>query len=172
MGQQNEFPIPPLDFTPISDCEWAEFSATAPEFIRDVKRRGRRRLGQKYEAQVHAWLKDKYGDDYMPSQWLRYKGADGRIRWCQTDGVLRIRDEHALVVVEVKYNHTDLAWWQLFRLYIPVLERVFHGYGYEFRGVEVCKWFDCAVRCPQPPRLRDSLAETKAGDFSVHIWSP
>lgn len=162
---------PPLDFLPLAHCEWAEFSDVAPDFIRDVRRRGRRLLGIRYEKKCQAWLKEQFGDDYMPSQWLRYRSTDGRIRWCQVDGVLRIREQHALTVVEIKYNHTDLAWWQLFRLYIPVLERVFEGHGYEFRGVEVCKWFDPAVRCPQPARIRDTLTDTAAGDFSVHIWS-
>lgn len=161
---------PPLDFTPLEQCEWAEFSETPPAFLRDVRRRGRRLLGIKYEAKAQAMLGEYYGPDYMPSQWVRYRGPDGRIRWCQPDGVLVDHEANTLTIVEIKLNHTEVAWWQLFRLYRPVLERLFDGHGYGFRCVEVCRWFDPAVRCPEPPRLREKLTAVQPDEFAVHIW--
>ena len=129
-------------------------------------------LGIKYEAKAQLELVGRYGHDYMPSQWIRYRSGDGRIRWCQPDGVLVDRGTKTLTIVEIKYNHTANAWWQLFKLYLPVLERLFDGHGYEFRCVEVCKWFDPAVQCPARPRLRDSLESVQTNEFAVHIWSP
>lgn len=167
--------IPPLDFNLVTHCSWAEWSETAPEFLGvPIRRRGRRLLGIKYEKKVHAHLSSVYSDRYMPSQWVRFRSSDdgGKIRWCQTDGVLVDPVARILTIVEVKYSHTELAWWQLFRLYLPVLERLFDGYGYEFRCVEVCKWFDPAVRCPVQPRLREHLEDVKAGEFAVHIFNP
>jgi len=161
---------PPLDFLPITSCDWAEFSEIPPAFLRETKRRGRRLLGVKYERKAQAWLAGMFGSDYMPSQWLRYRDPQGRIRWCQPDGVYVDRSEKSLTIVEVKYSHTATAWWQLFRLYLPVLERLFDGHGYEFRCVEVCHWFDPAVRCPVKPRLRDSIVNVKPDEFAVHIW--
>jgi hypothetical protein len=168
----SDFPTPPLDFNPVTKCTWAEYSDTPPEFIRSVRRRGRRYLGIKYERKAQAHLRDVYGDCYLPSQWVRYRGAaDDRVRWCQPDGVLVDRSAMALTIVEIKYNHTEVAWWQMFKLYLPVLEKLFEGYGYEFRCVEVCKWFDPAVRCPQKPKLRDRLENVQKDEFAVHIWS-
>lgn len=129
-------------------------------------------MGVKYEKKVHGVLGDRYGTDYMPSQWIRYRSHDERVRWCQPDGVLVDRKTKTLTIVEVKYNHTALAWWQLFRLYLPVLERLFDGHGYAFRCVEVCKWYDPAVRTPAAVRLRDSLENVKENEFAVHILSP
>lgn len=110
----------------------------------------------------------------MPSQWVRFRSAaePDKIRWCQTDGVLLDRQSLSLTILEIKYSHTATAWWQLFRLYLPVLERLFDGYGYEFRCLEVCKWFDPAVKCPQRPRLCEDITTVKPGEFAVHIWSP
>lgn len=162
---------PPLDFLPLISCDWAEFSETEPNFIRQVKRRGRRLLGIKYERKAQGHLSSHFGTDYMPSQWLRYKGPDGRIRWCQPDGVYVDRAFKTLTIIEIKYAHTATAWWQLFRLYLPVLERLFDGHGYEFRCVEVCRWYDPAVRTPVPVRLREDITQAKPGEFAVHIWN-
>lgn len=164
--------LPPLDFLPVDNCEWAEFSETPPAFIAPQRRRGRRLLGVKYERKAQTWLSGIYHNRYMPSQWLRYRGGDGKIRWCQPDGVLNEPETKTLTIVEIKYSHTETAWWQLFKLYLPVLERLFDGYGYEFRCVEVCRWYDPSVRCPQPVRLRDSLDNVRTGEFAVHIWNP
>ena len=115
-----------------------------------------------------------FGERYMPSQWVRFRSPDdaGKIRWCQVDGVLVDEGSKSLTIVEVKYSHTETAWWQLFRLYRPVLERLFVGYVYEFRCVEVCRWFDAAVRCPQPVRLRQRVEDVRPDEFAVHIWNP
>lgn len=166
-------PLPPsLEFTPITHCDWAEFSADPPQFLRPTKRRGKRLQGIRYENRAREAFTARFGTDFMPSQWVRYRAADGRIRWCQTDGVLLSREHHRLTIIEFKYNHTDLAWWQLFRLYRPVLERLFEGYGYEFRCVEVCQWFDPATRCTARPILCEDVANVMIDGFNVHIWNP
>ncbi len=169
----NESLTPPLDFIPVTRCVWAEYSAEPPEFIRATKRRGRRLLGVKFEKKAHQHLSRLFADSYMPSQWIRFRSADngGKIRWCQPDGVIVDKQAHALTIVEIKYAHTEVAWWQLFRLYLPVLEKLFSGYGYEFRCVELCKWFDGAIRCPQRPRLCEDISNVRPGDFGVHIWN-
>lgn len=173
MANPNESQTPPLDFIPVSRCVWAEYSEQPPEFLRVTKHRGRRLLGVKFEKKAQAHLCGVYGDDYLPSQWIRFRSTDngGKIRWCQPDGIIVDKQGHALTIVEIKYSHTEVAWWQLFHLYLPVLEKLFDGYGYEFRCVELCKWFDAAIRCPQRPRLCEDLNAVKPGEFAVHIWS-
>lgn len=169
----NDFPTPALDFAPVAECDWAEYSETPPTFVRDVHHRGRRLLGVKYERKAQAMLTDRYGAAYMASQWVRFRSVDDpRVRWCQPDGVLVDQGASTLTIVEIKYSHTEVAWWQLFRLYRPVLERLFAGHGYEFRCVEVCRWFDAAIRCPVKPRLREDIANVRPGEFAVNIWSP
>ena len=163
---------PPLDFTPLTQCEWAEYSEQAPAFIRPTRKRGRRLQGIKYENKARAAFADRFGSAFMPSQWIRYRGEDGRIRWCQPDAVLHDKPSHSLTIIEFKYNHTDVAWWQLFRLYRPVLECLFNGYGYEFRCVEVCRWFDPSTRCSVRPQLREDVLDLKPDVFNVHIWNP
>jgi hypothetical protein len=54
-------------------------------------------------------------------------------------------------------------------LYVPVLQRYFATAGFSICTVEVVKWFDCAVVCPQRPVLRERLEDVRPGEFAVHI---
>lgn len=165
---------PPLDFHPITECTWAQISDQPPEFVRDQpRRRGRRLLGIKYEAKAQDALGERYGRRYYRSPWLRYKTQhDPRVRWCQPDGVLFTPETNRITIIEFKYNHTELAWWQMFRLYKPVLERVFEAERYDIACCEVVKWFDPAAKMPMPTKLRARIDDAAPGEFAVHIFAP
>lgn len=162
-----------LEFEPINVCDWAEHSQEPPSFIRPTRYRGARARGVKYESKVREHLARKYTGRCYPSQWIRFR-ADGkeRIRWCQPDNIIVDEGEHVLTIVEVKYQHTDAAWWQLFHLYRPVVSRLFHGLGYDVRCVEIVHWFDPSVRCTEKPYPCPSLEDVRPGAFNVHILNP
>lgn len=163
----------PLDFLPVQVCDWAELVDEQPEFIHRPIRRGRRLHGIKYEAAGQVWLLGKYGEAYTPSQWIRFKAdGQGKVRWCQPDGILVDAAHRLLTIVEFKYQHTDIAWWQLFRLYRPVMERLFSGRGFSMRCLEICKWYDPATVTPQKPTLCKTVEAVQPGEFGVHIWKP
>ena len=163
---------PPLDFIPVQTCDWAELVQQQPEFIHRPIRKGRRLLGIKYELAGHVWLQAQFGDKYTPGQWVRFK-ADGqdKFRWCQPDGLLLDSEHKIVTIIEFKYQHTDGAWWQLFKLYKPVVAKLL-GPDYQIRCLEVCKWFDVAIRPTQRVVLCKSVDSVQAGDFGVHIWKP
>lgn len=167
-------PKPPstLEFDPINTCDWAEHSELAPSFVRTRRRYGARARGVRYETKVRDHLARRFGQCY-PSQWIRFT-ADGnpRIRWCQPDNILVDESRKRLTIVEVKYNHIDTAYWQLFHLYSPVVHRLFHGLGYGVVCVEVVHWFDPATRCSVRPSLCPRLDEAIEGAFNVHILNP
>lgn len=166
-------PRPPLDFLPIQACHWAELFDGQPEFIHRPVRRGRRLQGIKYEAAGQVWLRRKYGDNYTAGQWIRFK-ADGneRVRWCQPDGILVDPTHRVVTIIEFKYQHTDAAWWQLFRLYLPVMQHLFTGRGFAFKCLEICKWFDPSVKTQQAAVLCKTVDAVQPGAFGVHIWKP
>lgn len=164
---------PPLDFIPVQDCQWAELADGQPEFIRRHAYRGRRRQGVKYEAVGQVWLKDQFGANYTASPWIRFR-ADGekKIRWCQPDGLLVDAEHRTVIIVEFKYQHTEAAWWQLFRLYLPVVSRLLAGRARQMSCIEICKWFDPIVQAPMPPKLCQHVLAVQPGEFGVHIWKP
>jgi hypothetical protein len=166
-------PLPPPDFHPINNCDWAEHSEVPPHFVHPVKYTGKRGVGVRYENRVREWISKQFAGRCFPSQWIRYRAdGDSRIRWCQPDNLILSPVESKLTIVEVKYQHCDLAWWQLFRLYKPVVERLFLGHGYTLCTVEVVHWFDPSVRTMQTPKLRARVEDAQPGEFAVHIRSP
>lgn len=164
---------PPLDFIPVQVCDWAELVTGQPEFIHRPIRRGRRLQGIKYEAAGQVWLQRHYGAAYTSSQWIRFTAdGQGKVRWCQPDGLLLDVVHQTLTIVEFKYQHVDSAWWQLFRLYLPVMKYLFLGRGFTMKCLEICKWFDPAQPTPQKPTLCKSVDAVQPGEFGVHIWKP
>lgn len=163
--------LPPSTFKPAGTVISAKWSS-APAFAAAPKRRtGRRAQGVRYERKVHEHLAELYPDRYVSSPWIRFTNVeDNNARWCQPDGL--IIDLHAgeIVIVEVKYQHTSDAWWQLEKLYKPVLKVLFPPKLWSLRCVEVVKWFDPMTNFPVPTKM--SERPTGVGDFSVHIWKP
>ncbi len=104
--------------------------------------------GLRYERKV----RDKLGE-VLPSAefgvwWGYYDGS--MWRRCQTDGILV---DGCLTIFEVKARHTIDAWWQLRKLYQPVLS-VWRP-DLKVNVVEVCPMVDPAVEFPEPiKRLR------------------
>ncbi|HYE38144.1 hypothetical protein [Methylocaldum sp.] len=110
----------------------------------------------------------------MPSPWLYYSDELG-VHWRQPDGLLFDLKGGKIIIVEVKYQHTTDAWWQLRKLYLPILQHIFPANLWEFKMLEIVKWFDGMVPWPEPTRLLahplDAL--TIPGKCTgVHIWTP
>lgn len=140
-----------------------------PSFIRNHKRVGRRAEGERYERRVHQEFYTRY-PGYLASPWFRFVDQEGE-KWCQPDGLLINPWRGHVVIVEAKYQHTELAYKQLFGVYLPVVSVLFGGL-YKIACVEVVKWFDPAVLCSQSPQLCKEPDQAPIGRFNVHIWKP
>jgi hypothetical protein len=132
--------------------------------------RGRKAQGLKYEKKVLDYLEDESSFPLLRSPWLEFEEASGRRRWCQPDGLLLDIWGGRIIVVEVKYQHTSNAWWQLRQLYLPVLRRLFGEYV--LHPLEICKWYDPAQPFPEPVSLLPDPAKPNGLTFGVHIWKP
>lgn len=140
-----------------------------PPFIRQQKRTGRRRQGELYEQAVHREFLERY-PGYVPRPWLNFYDREGS-KWCQPDGLLVNPWQGQISIIEAKYQHTEAAHFQLFRVYLPVVSHLFAGL-YKIALVEVVKWFDPAVLCPVSPSLCKDPSTAQVGRFNVHIWRP
>lgn len=169
-----KLPPAPTRFIPANNVLWAKLSnppgfATLPQ-----RRSGRRLQGIKYEKLVQDMLRTQYGDSYLDSPWLQFQ-ADSGIKWCQPDGVLIDFEAGALTLIEVKYQHTTDAWWQMRRLYEPVLRTLFPPHLWSISCLEVVKWYDPSVLFPEPTRLVSSISSAQHlphGTTGIHIWKP
>ena len=156
----------------IEDLRWARLADETPNFAKGTpRRRGRRALGIRYEGRMHQHFAERFGEAYIPSPWFQYIDGDvGRVQWCQPDALLIDLPSGRITIVEAKYQHTVDAWYQLYR-YLTVVRSVF-GDSFSYALCEVVKWYDCAVRFPEPVQLLSDLTRSREGRFQVQIWKP
>jgi hypothetical protein len=118
-----------------------------------LKGTGAQRAGIRYERKARAFLAKEFGKDFTPSQWFQYE-TDSGVNWCQPDGLLQINN--LLVIIEVKVNFSSDAWWQLRKLYEPVVKAALNPTRLAL--AVVCKSFDPAVPFPESPYRLPSIS--------------
>lgn len=138
------------------------FGGTTPV---SVGRTFAQKEGLRYERKVQDVLEAIYGSDYRVSPSIMYRDRLG-LRRAIPDGLLRIGD--TLVIVEIKLTHCERAWWQLMRLYVPLVQRL-AGPGVRIAPVEICRSYDPAVSFPSG-ELIESLHRTPPGVPGVLQW--
>lgn len=111
----------------------------------------------------------RYGERHFRGPWL-YFYDNGKPRWCQPDALLIDVETGKIVVIEVKYQHTPDAWWQLYHLYLPVLRVIFPQSMWSLSVCEVVKWYDPATWFPCHVAMTPDPAMVRLNEFGVHIW--
>lgn len=163
-----ELLIPPAEFKPAGRVLAAGFSH--PPFLRRRRYTGRRAEGVRYEKKVQAYLLSTYAEKYVDSPWLRFYSG-GKWRWCQPDAVMFDVPRGVITIIEIKYQHTADAWWQVKQLYYPVLRVLFPERLWSFEFCEVVKWYDPSVPFPERVVLAQDVSMPHPA-FKVHIWHP
>lgn len=74
------------------------------------------------------------------------------------------------MVVEIKLRWTADAWWQLRKLYLPVLNAAYPAAT--FIPLVICRSFDPAIAIGEKVRLCDSVLDLDADAFNVLVWKP
>ena len=162
---------PPRGFKPARTITWAHLRPGPPSFIKRKRPRGRKALGVRYERKVLDHLETSASLPLLRSPWIEFGELEqGRPRWCQPDGLLLDPWEGRIVLLEVKYQHTADAWWQLTQLYSPVLQKLLPQW--DICKVEVVKWFDPATSFPEKPLLLPDPVDAGRDGIHVHILKP
>ena len=138
------------------------FGGTVP---RNLGRTAAQKLGLAYEQRIHDVLSAIYGDHFVPHPAILYNDRRG-LRRAIPDGTLRLGD--ILLIVEIKLSHTERAWWQLTRLYAPLLRELFPTLT--IRGVEICRSYDPNVVFPEPQHFIQSLHALPPRGVGVLQW--
>lgn len=148
-----------------------------PSFVRAHRARGRKGMGLRYEKRVHDHFAQQFGPLYLPSMWFAYRRLSSPkiINYAQPDGILLDFNAGLVTILEVKYNHTAEAYFQLYDKYLPLLDKWLHEKDkglWKFAVCEVVYWFDKFVEFPCRVALRDDVTKVRPGEFGVHIWRP
>ena len=147
----------------------ATLTKTAPHFQSNGRAyTASQKRGMAYEKKVQAAFLEKYDHLYLPSPWFHYEEeGSGRKHYCQPDGLLFNPSRQRIVIVEIKLQHTRMAYQQLFNLYRPVVEHVFSPWN--IGCCEITRWYDPAEPVPVPARLCRQPDDVNLGVFGVHI---
>lgn len=132
--------------------------------------KGARGDGIRYERKGHDYVEGVFPDRYKPSPWFDYTNGAKGSHYCQPDGLVLQPRRGTILICEFKLKHTSVAWWQLRRLYEPVVRKVF-GPIWKYRVVEIVKWFDPHTAFPERFELVDSLHDIRDSKFYVHVWT-
>jgi hypothetical protein len=165
---------PPRGFVPAQDVRRAKILPGQPAFITRRRARGAKARGVAYERKAQRYLAEcaigKPRAEYISGPWIEFEDASGR-RWCQPDGLFLDHEHSVCIIAEIKYRHCAEAWWQLWRLYLPVVRVLYRSYGYGC--LEVVRYHD--PQTPFPARYTftpEATAIPQANLTAVHIWNP
>lgn len=129
------------------------------------------KAGLRYEGKAQGFLSSLF-PAYKRSPYIRFRDGSG-MRVCIPDGILCFYPTR-VVIFEIKHLHTPDAWWQLKKLYEPVLSAA--GYK-EVQVIEVCRSYDAATPFPCKVELLDldnirTFALQSPPAFGVLPWTP
>ena len=161
----------PPGFRPAGVIKWARLSSEAPSFVSRPARQGAKGRGVRYESRVNNMLEAQYPQHYIQSPWIQFQDSSSGPRWAQPDGFLIDVEAGRVIVIEVKYNHTELAWFQLFMLYLPLARFLFQG-RWTFSCLEIVNWYDPKVKCPTRAIMCKHIEHAFPEELNCHIWNP
>lgn len=80
-------------------------------------------------------------------------------------------DREHVGIVEVKLSHTNSAWWQVRKLYEPIIRFMFpHA---TVSALEVTRFYDPHQnRFPEPIVPIEDPLEVPIGKFGMHLYTP
>ena len=129
-------------------------------------RTGAKAAGLRFEKQVVKSLEQKYSG-FISGIPFQYKTEYADKVICIPDGFLLYGKE--IIVIEIKLRHTIDAWFQLRKLYSPVLQKVFSR---PVRMMEICKVYEPGVVFPERILILKDVREflTSKEEMGVLLW--
>lgn len=127
--------------------------------------------GLRYERRVQKHLEEQYGKLYVASPWICFREAldETVVHRCQPDGLLFSDNGSRVTIVEIKNSHTQRAWWQLRKLYQPVLQALLREVSVQV--CEVTRYYDNMIPFNEKVELVREIGQDTR-NFKVHILKP
>lgn len=153
---------PPAGFKPIQgEPRSVEFTSWRPPRSRGSS--PAQKMGLRYERWVLQTLQENFGPNILFDLGISFTDNSGR-RVAIPDAILR--HDNAILILEIKYTHTAFAWWQLRRLYEPLLFKLTRA---PILLVEVCRSYDPSVVFPEQFHYIPDLNPQHLRRSAVHV---
>jgi hypothetical protein len=133
------------------------------------KRTPAQKAGLAYQKKIGKFLASPGPSSWrvLEGPWFAFVDDSPRRHYCQPDFLVDCGGGLALVV-EVKYRWTPTAWWQLRKLYLPVVARA--RAGVELIPLCITRSFDPAEGVPsEEPHFCDDLFDAKPDRFNLLV---
>ena len=165
---------PPRRVRPAGEILSATFVAPPPFVVPHRTKNKARANGIRYEKKAHAYLEEAFPDSIVLGPWIKFR-AKGQAKaiYCQPDALILDIRLGTITVIEIKLKHTSDAWWQVRRLYLPLVQSIF-GEEWDYIAVEVAKWFDPHTKFPEWFEFADSIEKFSTlspKTFHLHLWN-
>lgn len=146
-----------------AELNWVEYNYTS-KFKKSKK--GAQGAGHRFEAKVVKELEAQFGTFVSGIPFVFSTDYSPRTV-CIPDGLI-IWDKEVLII-EVKLSHTVDSWFQLRKLYGPVVGRALNR---KVRLLEICKTYYKEESFPEPYRVYPSIGAFLLGgdDLGCVIW--
>lgn len=163
--------LPPpqyIHYLPQGSIQNAWRSAERPFAGTRSRRSGAQKAGLAYQKKVVKWaFETNHGFALEVSPWFAFTDDSDSRHYCQPD--LLFISGLSILVAEVKLRWTADAWWQLRKLYLPVLAKVFPKQT--LIPLCICKSFDPSVIVPEKINLHPDLYDCRPDCFNVVLVS-
>lgn len=163
----------PQGFKPCTreEITFAEIGGPGPSgFASRRGGRGAKAAGLRYDRRVAAHFERYPG--FVGHPWVRFGTRTAGLRWAQPDGLFVDLLLGRITILEFKLKHTTDAWWQLRRLYEPLIRFLFGERLWHFACCEIVRWYDPAIRVPEQVTFIDDPRRLFANAYGIHIFSP
>lgn len=141
------------------------------DYSRALGRTSAQKQGLRYEETIQRALLERYvGSEYAASPHIHFEDDSGA-RTCLPDGILALGG--ITYILEIKRAHCAIAWWQLERLYRPLIANYYHDR--QIRVCEIVRTYDPAVTFPVDVKRIESIDDLPLlgeSDFGVLLWKP
>lgn len=165
---------PPRRFRPAGEILSATFVAPPPFVVPHRTRNQARANGVRYEKKARSYLQEVFPDAIVLGPWIKFHSrGKAKALYCQPDALILDIRAGSITVIEIKLKHTSDAWWQVRRLYLPLVQFIF-GEDWNYISVEVVKWFDPHTKFPERVKFvdpADHLPRLAPSTFHVQIWN-
>jgi hypothetical protein len=164
---------PPLHSTRIAgqvqQAELLEFKLKHP----NQRRSAAQSLGLRYEKKALVHLLQELDENVSFHPAFKFQSANAKFPQYAIPDALYLSKDNVLTIFEIKLKHTADAWYQLKRLYLPIVEKAYPGFAGRINLCEVCANFDTSIRLPSIEMV-DNLQQWTAAHraaFGVYLWS-
>lgn len=127
------------------------------------------KIGLQYEKKAIRFLEKELrsaGDFYCEPCFHFHNHSSDRL--CYPDALLV--SESLVLIIEIKTRHTTDAWFQLRKLYYPVVSKV---YEQPIKLLEVCRAYDPLIELPEKETILENLEDYARADtdYCTYIYN-